>query len=141
MNDKKYDYSEDLTSFIDTCNKQKEKAIQSEEEIIQTLKEAFEYMKKRSIEIIGTKDNPYYYYCNSVIYKKIKEELPLDKNDMYYCNGDYIKVINVDKPFEIEVKPYEPKFNNTNYKPFYRDVLKKNENDYAVRVLGKWKKK
>ena len=57
MNDKKYDYSEDLTSFIDTCNKQKEKAIQSEEEIIQTLKEAFEYMKKRSIEIIGTKDN------------------------------------------------------------------------------------
>ena len=98
-------------------------------------------MKKQPIEIIGSKENPYYCYCNNEIYKKVKEELPLDENDMYCWYSGWVKVINVDKPFEVEVKPYEPKFNNTNYKPFYRDVFKKNKNDYAVKILGKWRKR
>lgn len=111
------------------------------EEFIKKLEEAFEWMKNRPVEIYGSKDKPYYFYCNNVLYKRLKEELPLDENDMY-CNwGSWVKVINVDKPFEVEVKPYEPKFNNTNYKPFYHDVFKQNKNDYAVKVLGKWKKK
>lgn len=110
------------------------------EEMIKKLKEAFEWMEKQSIEIIGSKVNPYYCYCNNEIYKKFKE-LPLDENDMYCTINGWVKVINVDKPFEVEVKPYEPKFNNTNYKPFYREVFKKNENDYAVKVLGKWRKR
>ena len=82
----------------------------------------------------------HYCYCNNEIYRKFKEELPLDENDMYCHYAGYVKVINVDKPFEVEVKPYEPKFNNTNYKPFYHDVFKNDNSSYAVKVLGKRKK-
>lgn len=122
--------------MVENCNKEIDK-----EDFIQKLEEAFEWMKKQPVEIIGTKANPYYCYCNNEIYKKVKEELPLDENDMYCTICGWVKVINVDKPFEVEVKPYEPKFNNTNHKPFYHDVFKENKNDYAVKVLGKWKKK
>lgn len=116
------------------------------EEFIQKLEEAFEWMKKQPIEMIGTKANPYYCYCKNEIYKKVKEELPLDENDMYCWYGGWVKVINVDKPFEVEVKPYEVKkednpFCNTFKNPFYRDVFKKNKNDYAVKILGKWRKR
>lgn len=116
------------------------------EEMLKKLEEAFEWMKKQPVEMIGTKDNPYYCYCNNEIYKKFKEELPLDENDMYCYYGGWVKVINVDKPFEVEVKPYEVKkednpFCNTFKKPFYRDAFKKNKNDYAVKILGKWSKR
>lgn len=111
------------------------------EEIIQKVKETLEYLEKQPVEIIGTKAKPYYYYCSDSLYEKIKELLPLDENDMYCDYGSWVKVINVDKPFEVEVKPYEPKFNNTNHKPFYHDVFKKNKNDYAVTVLVKRGKK
>lgn len=110
------------------------------EEFIQKLEEAFEWMKKQPVEIIGSKEKPYHCYCNNKIYKKFKEELPLDENDMYCNYGTWVKVINVDKPFEVEVKPYEPKFNNTNHKPFYHDIFKKDNSNYAVKVLGKRKK-
>ena len=116
------------------------------EEFFQKLEEAFEWMKKQPVEIIGSKEKPYYCYCNNNIYKKFKEELPLDENDMYCTISGWIKVINVDKPFEVEVKPYEVKkennpFCNTFKKPFYHDLFKQNNSAYAVKVLGKWKKK
>lgn len=117
----------------------------SKEEVIQKLEEVFEWMKKQPIEIIGSKEKPYYCYCNNEIYKKFKEELPLDENDMYYCNGDYIKFVNVDKPFEVEIKPYEVKKEDNPFynfrNPYFLDLFKKNKNDYAVKILGKWRKR
>lgn len=105
------------------------------------LKEAFEYMKNKPVERVGTKEKPLYCMVSNVAYLETKKQKLVDENDMYRMpNGEWVKVINVDKPFEVEVKPYEPKFNNTNYKPFYHDVFKKDNSYYAVRVLGKWKK-
>lgn len=115
----------------------------SPERFFKVLKETLEYLENKKIEpFIGSKQNPYCFCCNNLIYKQIKEQLPLDENDMYCNYGTWVKVINVDKqPFEIEVKPYEQKFNNTNYKTFYHDVFKKDNSYYAVRVLGKWGKR
>lgn len=111
------------------------------ERFFEVLKGTLEYLENKKVEqLIGSKQNPYCFYCNNKIYKKFKEELPLDENDMYCNYGTWVKVINVDKHFEVEVKPYEPKFNNTNYKPFYHDIFKKDNSNYAVKILGKRRK-
>lgn len=127
-------------------DKTKVGTILPEEEILKKIEEVLEWMKEQPCEIHGSKDKPYYCFCNNEIYKKFKEGLPLDENDMYFTINGWVKVINVNKPFEVEVKPYEVKkednpFCNTFKKPFYRDVFKKNKKDYAIKVLGKWSKR
>ena len=116
----------------------------SKEEVIQKLEEAFEWMKKQPIEIIGSKENPYYCYCNNEIYKKVKEELPLDENDMYFTISGWVKVINVDKPVKVEVKPYEVKKEDNPFynfrNPYFLDLFK-NKEKYSIKVIGKWKKR
>lgn len=117
------------------------------EEFIEKLKEAFEYMKNKPIEYYGSKEKPYYCMVNNICYLEIKKQKLVDENDMYRTpTGEWVKIINVEIPVKVEVKPYEVEkeknpFCNTFKKPFYHDLFKQNNSAYSVKVLGKWNKK
>ena len=116
------------------------------EELLKQLKETFEYLKNKPIERYGTKDKPYYCLVGNKVYEYIKQNKLCDENDMYRMpTGEWVKIINVNNPVKVEVKPYEVEkeknpFCNTFKKPFYHDLFKQNNSAYEVKVLGKWKK-
>lgn len=117
-----------------------------EEEFLKGLEETFKSLTKLPVESYGSKTNPYYFCCNNNVYKQIKEELPLDENDMYCHYGVWVKIINVEKPFdfEVEAKPYEVKdipFCNTFKKPFYQDVFKPSKEKYSIKTVMKGSKR
>ena len=115
-----------------------------EEEFLKELEETFKSLTKLPVESYGSKTNPYYFCCNKNVYKQIKEELPLDENDMYCYYGVWVKIINVEKSFEVEAKPYEVKDNsfcNTFKKPFYHDVFKPSKEKYGIKTVMKGSKR
>ena len=76
--------------------------------------------------------------------KKFKELFPLDENDMYCYYGVWVKIVNVERSFEVEGKPYEVKdtqFCNTFKKPFYHDVFKPSKEKYGIKTGMKGSKR
>ena len=115
-----------------------------EEEFLKELEETFKSLAKLPVDSHGSRTNPYYFCCNNNVYKQIKEELPLDENDMYCNYGVWVKIINVEKSFEVEAKPYEVKdtpFCNTFKKPFYQDVFKPSKEKYSIKTVMKGNKR
>ena len=120
-------------------------AMISDEEFFKELEETVKHLAEQPVEIYGSKTKPYYFCCSNDIYKKIKELLPLDENDMYCNYGVWVKVINVDNAFgKIEAKPYEVKdipFCNIFKKPFYQDVFKPSKEKYSIKTVMKGNKR
>lgn len=117
----------------------------SNEEILEALEKSFKWMmEKETSELYGTKENPYICYVSNGAYKEIKEMNVLDKNDMCSTISGWVKIINFDKPVNVEVNPYEVKDNpfcNTFKKPFYQDLFKQDKRKYSIEVAGKWRKR
>ena len=118
------------------------------EEFIKNLKEAFEYMKNKSVERVGTKAKPLYCMVSNKCYLEIKKQKLVDEKDMYRMptTGEWVKIINVENPVKQEVKPYEVEkednpFCNTFKEPFYKPLYVKDKSMYALKVQGKWRNK
>lgn len=76
-----------------------------QEEFIQKLKEAVEWMKNRPVETYGSKEKPHLYYCHTELYKTIKSIL--NSEDMILTCDGWVKIINIDAPFKFKIKPFD----------------------------------
>lgn len=116
------------------------------EEFIKGLKEAFEYMKNKSVDRYGSKGKPFYCMVSNICYLEIKKQKLVDENDMYRLpTGEWVKIINVEIPVKQEVKPYRVEkednpFCNTFKEPFYKPLYTKDKSMYALKIQGKWRK-
>ena len=122
----------------------KTETILSNEEILETLEKSFKWMMEQSEVIYGTKANPYICYVSDGVYKEIKKMNILDEYDMCATEEGWAKIINFDKPFKVEVKPYEVKENpfcNTFKKPYYIDLFKQDKRKYSIEVAVKRRKR
>ena len=121
------------------------------EEFLKGIRKVREYLSKSPVDFsLGSKNKPYEAYFGEKVYNEF--EPFLDEHNMINVNGTWFKIhkvpvlSNSEKNVIIQVKPYEVKkeynsFCNTFKEPFYHDLFKQNNSAYAVKVLGKWKKK
>ena len=116
----------------------------SNEEIVEAFEKSVKTLKEKLSKVYGTKEEPYICYTSDIVYKKIKEMSILDENDICSTEWGWFKIINVDKPIKVEVKPYEVKDNpfcNTFKKPFYQVLFEQDKRKYSIQVAGKWRKR